>query len=110
MTDPKPPKRGPVEPDMSRSTYPISNGAKSTQEAESPSAKIEQLPVKPAPAMQQSEVPTTRKTRGRLSRNTLETIGKVLDVFYDDIRKEGVPPRFTELLRQYEERKDKGQN
>jgi hypothetical protein len=95
---------------MPRSTYSTSNGAKTTAEAETPSASIEQLPVKPAPAMQQNEVPTTRKTRGRLSRNTLETLGKVLDVFYDDVRKEGVPDRFKELLRQFEERKDKGQN
>src|SRR5437764_13794506 len=86
MNDPKPPKRGPIEP-MPRSPLPVSNGAKTTAESEPISATIEQLPVKPAPAMQQNEVPI-RKTRGRLSRNTLETLGKVLDVFYDDVRKE----------------------
>jgi Anti-sigma factor NepR len=59
--------------------------------------------------MQQNEVPT-RKARGRLSRDTLDKLGKVLEGFYDDVRKEGVPDRFTELLRQYEERNDKGQN
>jgi Anti-sigma factor NepR len=94
---------------MSRSPLPVSNGAKTTAESEPMSATIEQLPVKPAPAMQQTEVPI-RRTRGRLSRNTLETLGKVLDVFYDDVRKEGVPDRFKDLLRQFEERKDKGQN
>jgi hypothetical protein len=59
--------------------------------------------------MQQHEA-STRRTRGRLSRNTLETLGKVLDVFYDDVRKEGVPDRFKDLLRQFDERKDKGQH
>jgi hypothetical protein len=58
--------------------------------------------------MQQNDVPT-RKTRGRLSRHTIEQLGRVLDVFYDDVRKEGVPDRFKELLRKLEERNDKGQ-
>ena len=94
---------------MPRSTFPVSNGTKTSTESEPMSATIEQLPVKPAPAMHQNEMPI-RKSRGRLSRNTLETLGKVLDVFYDDVRKEGVPDRFKNLLRQFEERKDKGQN
>jgi hypothetical protein len=109
MTDHKLPKSGQLEPSMPRSTLPVSNGAKTTGETEPASASIEQLPVRPAPAMQQNEV-SIRKTRGRLSRNTLETLGKVLDVFYDDVRKEGVPDRFKDLLRQFEERKEKGQN
>jgi hypothetical protein len=94
---------------MPRSTFPVSNGAKTTAETEPASASIEQLPVKSAPPMQQHEA-STRRTRGRLSRNTLETLGKVLDVFYDDVRKEGVPDRFKDLLRQFDERKDKGQH
>ena len=57
----------------------------------------------------QNETPM-RKTRGRLTRDTLDKLGKVLEGFYDDVRKQGVPDRFTELLRQYEERKDKGPN
>jgi len=94
---------------MPRSTAPVSNGVKTTADADQPSASIEQLPVKSAPAMQQNEM-SSRRTRGRLSRNTLETLGRVLDVFYDDVRKEGVPDRFKDLLQQFEERKDKGQN
>ena len=98
---------------MPRPAVPISNDPGSTGEpqdppgTQAPSATIEQLPVKPAPTMQHTEL-STRKTRGRLSRNTLDTLGKVLEVFYDDVRKEGVPDRFVELLRQYEEGKDKG--
>ena len=74
----------------------------------SQSGTIQQLPLRAAPAMQ-NEFPM-RKTRGRLSRDTLDKLGKVLEGFYDDVRKQGVPDRFTELLRQYEERKDKGPN
>jgi hypothetical protein len=108
MNDEKPKKRG-LEPAMPRSSAPIANGGKISAESEPPSASIEQLPVRSAPMMQQNEMPN-RRTRGRLSRHTLETLGRVLDVFYDDVRKEGVPDRFKELLRQFEERNDKGQN
>ena len=50
----------------------------------------------------------TRKARGRLSRETMYKLGKVLEGFYADVRNEGVPDKFKDLLRQYEERKDKG--
>jgi len=94
---------------MPRPTVPLSNGSRTSGEDDSPSATIEQLPAKSAPPMQHTEA-VTRKTRGRLNRNTLDTLGKVLEVFYDDVRKEGVPDRFKDLLRQFEERKDKGPN
>jgi Anti-sigma factor NepR len=49
-----------------------------------------------------------RRSRGRLNRETLAKLGKTLEAYYDDVRKQGVPDRFKDLLRQYEERNDKG--
>jgi hypothetical protein len=45
-----------------------------------------------------------RKGRGRLSREVMQKLGKTLEAYFDDVRKEGVPDRFKELLRQFEER------
>ncbi len=44
-----------------------------------------------------------RKGRGRLSREVMQKLGKTLEAYFDDVRKEGVPERFRELLRQFEE-------
>jgi len=55
----------------------------------------------------QSEV-QTRKARGRLSRDVQTKLGKVLQNYFDDVVKQGVPDRFKDLLKQFEERKDKG--
>jgi hypothetical protein len=44
-----------------------------------------------------------RKGRGRLSREVMQKLGKTLEAYFDDVRKEGVPDRFKELLRQFEE-------
>jgi hypothetical protein len=49
-----------------------------------------------------------RSSRGKLSREGLVKLGKVLVDYYDDIRKEGVPDRFKDLLQKIDERKDKG--
>jgi len=51
----------------------------------------------------------TRKGRGRLSREALVKLGKVLETYFDDVRKEGVPDRFKDLLDQYDARKAQGQ-
>ena len=48
-----------------------------------------------------------RKNRGRLNRETLGKLGKTLEAYYDDVRKQGVPDRFKDLLRQLDERTDK---
>ena len=72
----------------------------------SQSGTIQQMPVKPAQVMKNEM--RTRRTRGRLSRETMDKLGKVLEGFYADVRKQGVPDKFKDLLRQYEERKDKG--
>jgi hypothetical protein len=51
---------------------------------------------------------STKKGRGRLNRDTLSRLGKTLEAYFDDVRKEGVPDRFRELLQQYDANKDKG--
>jgi len=55
---------------------------------------------------------TQRKSRGRLGRDVQSKIGQQLRAMYDDVVSAGVPDRFSELLRQLDERKekDKGSN
>jgi len=49
-----------------------------------------------------------RRSRGRLNRETMNRLGKTLEAYYDDVRKEGVPDRFKQLLAELEGRNDKG--
>ena len=51
-----------------------------------------------------------RKARGRLGRDVQSKIGQQLRAMYDNVVSEGVPDRFSEVLRQLDERKeqDKG--
>jgi hypothetical protein len=44
-----------------------------------------------------------RKGKGRLSREVMQKLGKTLEAYFDDVRKEGVPDRFADLLRQFDE-------
>ena len=53
----------------------------------------------------QTEV-NQRKPRGRLGRDVQSKIGQQLRAMYDDVVSEGVPDRFSEMLRQLDERKD----
>jgi len=55
----------------------------------------------------QTEVPQ-RKMRGRLGRDVQSKIGQQLRSMYDDVVSEGVPDRFTEMLRQLDEGKKEG--
>src|SRR5262245_644343 len=66
-----------------------------------------QKPLRPGFTMQ-SEV-QTRRGRGRLSREALIKLGKVLETYFDNVRQEGVPDRFKQLLDQYDERRAGGQ-
>src|SRR6478752_1205830 len=43
-----------------------------------------------------------RSSRGKLSREALLKLGRVLIDYYDDVRKEGVPDRFKDLLQKYD--------
>jgi len=61
----------------------------------------------------QTEV-NQRKARGRLGRDVQSKIGQQLRAMYDDVVSDGVPDRFTEMLRKLDEGKeteqDKGSN
>ena len=54
----------------------------------------------------QTEV-NQRKSRGRLGRDVQSKIGQQLRAMYDDVVSAGVPDRFTEMLRQLDEQKEK---
>ena len=109
MKEPKPLRPVPEEESVSRPSPQDNNRTRESAGHAPQSGTIQQLPVKPAP-MIQNEMRTHTKTSGRLSRETLEKLGKVLEGFYADVRKQGVPDKFKDLLRQYDERKDKGPN
>jgi len=46
----------------------------------------------------------TRKTTERLDRAVMQKLGMTLQAYFDDVRKEGVPDRFKDLLRQIDAR------
>ena len=46
-----------------------------------------------------------RKARGRLGRDVQSKIGQQLRAMYDNVVNEGVPDRFTEMLRRLDESK-----
>ena len=50
---------------------------------------------------------TQRKPRGRLGRDVQSKIGQQLRAMYDDVVSAGVPDRFSELLKQLDEQKEK---
>ncbi len=47
-----------------------------------------------------------RKPKGRLGRDVQSKIGQQLRAMYDDVVSEGVPDRFTEMLRRLDEHKE----
>ena len=49
----------------------------------------------------------TRKNSSRLGRDIQSKIGLQLRAMYDDVVKEGVPDRFSELLSKLDERQNK---
>jgi len=76
---------------------------------------VKRRPMRPELAM--STAMNRSKQRGKLSRDALVRIGSVLEAYFDDVRNEGVPDRFKQILesgdakggeRQSNERKDKG--
>jgi hypothetical protein len=83
--------------------------ANGRREASSPT------PLRVAPGSQETPKPSasmhtvnqTRKYRGRLGRDVQAKLGKTLQAYFDDVVKEGVPDRFKDLLKQFDERKDK---
>jgi hypothetical protein len=82
------------------------NGARGLGSSPLRPVAVNQKPVRPEATMHmESQV---RRSRGRLNRETMNRLGKTLEAYYDDVRKEGVPDRFKLLLEQLEERQDKG--
>jgi hypothetical protein len=59
---------------------------------------------RPDSTMQTDTVP--RRSRVRLGRDIQNKIGLQLRAMYDDVVKEGVPDRFSELLRKLDAPKD----
>jgi hypothetical protein len=57
------------------------------------------------PGQMQTEI-NQRKPRGRLGRDVQSKIGQQLRTMYDNVVSEGVPDRFSEMLRQLDEQKD----
>jgi hypothetical protein len=51
-----------------------------------------------------------RKARGRLGRDVQSKIGQQLRAMYDGVVNEGVPDRFTEMLRRLDEQKNAEEN
>ena len=83
------------------------NGAERAVESEN--KPLRPRPMERKPARSESTMHSdvqTRKSRGRLNRETLTKLGKVLEAYYDDVRSQGVPDRFKELLQQFDDRKD----
>ena len=58
------------------------------------------------PETMQTEI-NQRKPRGRLGRDVQSKIGQQLRAMYDDVVSAGVPDRFTDLLKQLDEQKEK---
>jgi hypothetical protein len=106
MKEQKPLRPRPEEESMPQMPRTDSNRTRDPVGRGPQSGTIQQLPVRPAQNMQNEM--RTKRARGRLSRETLDKLGKVLDGLYADVRKQGVPDKFKDLLRQFEERKDKG--
>jgi len=61
----------------------------------------------------QTDMPTrihNRRTKGRLNRETMVKLGKVLGDYFDHVRQQDMPDRITEVLSQFEKANDKGSN
>jgi len=82
------------------------NGARRSGPSLLRPAPVDQNPLRSEATMHMEAQP--RRSRGRLNREVMNRLGKTLEAYYDDVRKEGVPDRFKLLLEQLEERKDKG--
>jgi hypothetical protein len=65
-------------------------------------------PIKPGPKTNNSN--PHPKAGGTLDRNVRDTIGKQLRAMYDDLAKQAVPDRFTELLKKLDRQDDQGKH
>jgi hypothetical protein len=107
MKEHKTPGHGLNDQNPARSDFLNKNGAAGTAEHSSARPAVTApKPLRPG-SMMQGDIQTRK--RGRLSREALVKLGRVLETYFDDVRNEGVPDRFKELLDQYEERRAQGQ-
>ena len=60
------------------------------------------------PGQMQTEI-NQRKPKGRLGRDVQSKIGQQLRAMYDGVVSEGVPDRFSEMLRQLDEKSDQNE-
>src|SRR4051794_18668093 len=101
------PEETPVAPAENKAgTTMGSNGSRGVAEG----ATVRALPLGQKPPRPESTMhsdPSVRKSRGRLTRDAMKIIGKTLEAYYDDVRKEGTPDRFKQLLQQYDESKER---
>jgi hypothetical protein len=104
MREQKPFRLGPQQALPRTSSAEEKNGLERVVDEKPPRSRpVEHKPVRPV--TMHSEV-QARKPRGRLSRETMNKLGKVLEAYYDDVRNQGVPDRFRDLLQQFDDRKD----
>jgi hypothetical protein len=57
---------------------------------------------RPEPTMNMDS--TARKVHGRLTREVMGKLGKTLEAYFDDVRKEGVPDHIRQLVEQFDQR------
>jgi hypothetical protein len=103
MKEQKPLGLGPSEQRRSGLTEDKNGTAGGVEQKPPRSALPEQRPARPEATMHSQT--QTRKPRGRLGREVLGKLGKTLEAYYDEVRKEGVPDRFKDLLEQYDKSK-----
>src|SRR5947207_1724099 len=104
MKEQKPLRPGIGDPSPSQ---PNSTGEKDAtgDTAESPplqTVPAGQTPLRPGLMMDMDA--QIRKQGGKMTREAMIRLGTTLRAYFDDVRKEGVPDRFKDLLEQYDKR------
>jgi hypothetical protein len=92
----------------------LRNGESKQERVDSPDSNLVRLAsTKPGKAnsTMHTDMPTRshhRKAKGRLSRETMVKLGKVLGDYFDHVREQEMPDRIAEVLSQFEKVNDKG--
>jgi hypothetical protein len=110
MSDQKPARPGPMPQNVPGSAAPSDKEPADKGVEDRPVRAVRYEPAGITPnmrsALQTRSDLQSRRARGRLSRETLNKLGKVLEAYFDDVRSQGVPDRFKELLQQYDRKDD----
>jgi anti-sigma factor NepR-like protein len=108
MPEQKPFKLGSLQQDLPRSgSAEGKNGLDKPADDKGRPRVVDHKPFRPGLAMHSDM--QTRKARGRLSRETMNKLGKVLEAYFDDARNQPVPDRLRDLLQQVDDRLDPDQ-